>query len=88
MKLEGLTNDEIAGRSGKAGASVERRLNRIRRCWQGEGGKKPTIREGQQRWTRSVRQRGAFAQAPRIDAPGHVSLPEIADDSGAAAGRR
>ena len=34
MKLEGHTNDEIAGRIGKAPATVERRLRRIRRCWQ------------------------------------------------------
>jgi RNA polymerase sigma factor (sigma-70 family) len=35
MRLEGLTNDEIAGRIGKAPVTVERRLKRIRRCWQG-----------------------------------------------------
>jgi RNA polymerase sigma factor (sigma-70 family) len=37
MKLEGHTNDEIATRLGKAPASVERRLRRIRRRWQDHG---------------------------------------------------
>src|SRR5262249_35558625 len=40
MKLEGLTNDEIAGRIGKARVSVERRLSRIRHCWEDDGKEK------------------------------------------------
>jgi DNA-directed RNA polymerase specialized sigma24 family protein len=37
MKLEGLTNEEIAGRIDRAPASVERRLRTIRLCWQQSG---------------------------------------------------
>jgi DNA-directed RNA polymerase specialized sigma24 family protein len=35
-KLEGHTNEEIAGRLGRARATVERRLRVIRRLWEGE----------------------------------------------------
>jgi DNA-directed RNA polymerase specialized sigma24 family protein len=35
-KLEGHTNEEIAGRLGNARATVERRLRVIRRLWEGE----------------------------------------------------
>jgi DNA-directed RNA polymerase specialized sigma24 family protein len=36
-KMEGYTNEEIAGRLGCALATVERRLRLIRRLWEGEG---------------------------------------------------
>ena len=38
-KLEGYTNEEIAGKIGRAVSTVERRLRLIRQTWQGEIGK-------------------------------------------------
>jgi DNA-directed RNA polymerase specialized sigma24 family protein len=37
-KMDGYTNAEIALRLGRVERTVERRLQRIRRCWRREGG--------------------------------------------------